>query len=84
MIRRLLTTVLLLWSLHPVALPAASGGGRVVVEDPYIEFRSGPGRGFPVFHVVDRGEAVVLLRRRTDWIKVRGSDGTEGLSLIHI
>jgi SH3-like domain-containing protein len=78
MIRRLLTTVLLLWSLHPAALLAASDGGRVIVEDPYIEFRSGPGRGFPVFHVVDRGEAVLLLRRRTDWIKVRGHDGTEG------
>jgi hypothetical protein len=31
-----------------------------------------------VFHVVDRGASVELLRRRTDWIKVRGADGTEG------
>ena len=77
MIRRLLTALLLLGSLHPARLPAASGGGQVVVQDPYIELRSGPGRGFPVFHVIDRGEAVELLRRRTDWIKVRG-DGTEG------
>ena len=78
MIRRLLTAVLLLGTLHTVAAAAASGAGPVVVQDPYLELRSGPGRGFPVFHVVDRGASVDLLRRRTDWIKVRGGDGTEG------
>jgi len=78
MTRCLLTVVLLLGALHPGAVPAASGAGTVVVQDPYLELRSGPGRGFPVFHVVDRGAGVELLRRRTDWIKVRGTDGTEG------
>ena len=78
MIRRLLTAVLLLGTLHTGAVTAASGVGPVVVQDPYLELRSGPGRGFPVFHVVDRGASVELLRRRTDWIKVRGGDGTEG------
>lgn len=78
MIRRHLTAVLLLGTLLPAIAPAAGGVGRVVVQDPYLEFRSGPGRGFPVFHVVDRGESVELLRRRTDWIKVRGEGGKEG------
>jgi SH3-like domain-containing protein len=78
MIRALLTAALLLGPLVPAAAPAASGGSRVVVQDAFLEFRSGPGRGFPVFHVVDRGESVALLRRRTDWIKVRDDDGTEG------
>jgi hypothetical protein len=63
--------------LAPTAAGAASAG-RVVVQDPYLEFHSGPGRGYPVFHVVDRGESVDLLRRRTDWIKVRSADGEEG------
>jgi hypothetical protein len=78
MIRRLLTAVLLLGTLHTVAVAAAGGAGPVVVQDPFLELRSGPGRGFPVFHVVDRGASVELLRRRTDWIKVRDGDGTEG------
>lgn len=78
MIRCLLTAALLLGPLLPTSAPAASGPVRVVVQDPYLEFRSGPGRGFPVFHVVERGEPVELLRRRTDWIKVRGGGGTEG------
>ena len=78
MIRRLLIAVLLLGTLTPPVVQAAAGAGPVVVQDPYLELRSGPGRGFPVFHVVDRGASVELLRRRTDWIKVRGSDGTAG------
>jgi hypothetical protein len=51
---------------------------EAVVQDPYLELRTGPGRGFPVTQVVDRGAPVSLLRRRTDWIKVRDADGTEG------
>ena len=78
MIRSLLTAALLLGPLVPATAPAASGSERVVVQDAYLEFRSGPGRGFPVFHVVDRGESVELLRRRTDWIKVRVDGGKEG------
>ena len=62
-----------------VAAPAARAAAvEAVVQDPYLELRTGPGRGFPVTQVVDRGAAVSLLRRRTDWIKVRGGDGTEG------
>ncbi|TCI03762.1 hypothetical protein EZV61_09500 [Corallincola luteus] len=41
------------------------------VAEPYIELRTGPGRGFPVFHVVERGGEVVIEKRRTDWVKVR-------------
>jgi hypothetical protein len=78
MIRRLLIAVLLLGTPSPHVLQAAGGPGTVVVRDPYLELRSGPGRGFPVFHVVDRGASVELLRRRTDWIKVRDGDGTQG------
>lgn len=78
MLRRLLTLAMLLGSLLPASAPAAKHASQVVVQDPYLEFRSGPGRGFPVFHVVDRGESVELLRRRTDWIKVRGANGREG------
>ena len=51
---------------------------EVVVADPFIELHSGPGRGYPIFHVVDRGENVEILKRRTDWFKVRTPNGTEG------
>lgn len=44
---------------------------HVVVADPYIELHSGPGRGYPVFHVVDRGGEIEVVKRRTDWYQVR-------------
>lgn len=51
---------------------------RVQVVDPFLEFHTGPGRGYPQFHVVERGEWVEILKRRTDWFKVRAADGKEG------
>jgi hypothetical protein len=50
----------------------------VVVKDPYLELHTGPGRGYPVAQVIDRGASVTLVRRRTDWIKVRNDRGREG------
>ncbi|MCO4812860.1 MAG: SH3 domain-containing protein, partial [Gammaproteobacteria bacterium] len=50
----------------------------VVVADPYIEMRTGPGRGYPIFHVVDRGENISIVMQRTDWYLVRDADGDEG------
>jgi uncharacterized protein YgiM (DUF1202 family) len=50
----------------------------VQVTEPYIELHTGPGRGYPVFHVVDRGERVEVITRKTDWFKVRTRKGKEG------
>jgi hypothetical protein len=78
MTRCWLTALIMLVALTPSVAPAAADAAQVVVQDPYLEFRTGPGRGYPVFYVVDRGEEVSLLRRRTDWIKVRSDRGREG------
>lgn len=51
---------------------------QVIVADPYIDVRTGPGRGYPVFHVVEQGGQVELVKRRTQWIKVRTPRGREG------
>lgn len=51
---------------------------RVQVTDPYIELRTGLGRGFPVFYAADRGEWIEILKRKTDWYKVRLNIGKEG------
>ncbi len=48
------------------------------VADAYIEMRTQPGRGYPVFYVAERGERIELVRQRTDWIKVRNARGIEG------
>ena len=44
---------------------------QVVVTDPYIELRTGPGRGFPVFYVAAMGDTITLLKSKTQWYKVR-------------
>lgn len=51
---------------------------QVEIADPYIELHTGAGRGYPVFHVVERGARIQILKRRTDWFKVRTPDGTQG------
>ncbi len=51
---------------------------RTQVADPYIELRTGPGRGYPIFHVVERGQWIEILMRHTDWFKVRSEQGKEG------
>jgi len=51
---------------------------QVFVSEPYLELSTGPGRGYPVFHVVGREDAVDVLYRRTDWFKVRDERGIEG------
>lgn len=48
----------------------------VEVADAYIELHTGAGRGYPVFYIAERGEHIDILKRRTDWIKVRIRTGT--------
>ena len=51
---------------------------RLEVTDPYLELHTGPGRGYPVFFVVTRGQAVWITLRHTDWYKVVNDHGIEG------
>jgi uncharacterized protein YgiM (DUF1202 family) len=51
---------------------------EVVIDDPFIELHTGPGRGYPIFFVAERGEQIALLKRRTEWFKVRVARGEEG------
>ncbi len=58
----------------------------VIVTDPYIEMHTGPGRGFPIFYVAGQGDEVTILKRRTDWFKVRLEQGSHRLKTgwVHI
>src|SRR6516164_3084452 len=60
------------------AVSAAREYLQLFVTEPYLELHTGPGRGYPVFHVVPRDESVDVLKRRTDWFKVRTERGVEG------
>lgn len=76
MIRSLSVLLIVLACALGLPAPAAAQGlkvERVQVTDPYIELRTGPGRGFPVFFVAAKGEWIQIELRYTDWYKVRTS-----------
>ena len=60
------------------AVAAATLSEQLTVADAYLELRTGPGRGYPVFFVVARGQAVAIALRHTDWYKVRAEGGQIG------
>lgn len=64
--------------LAPAVASAAEEFALLRVADPYIELHTGPGSGYPVFHVVDREDYIEVLKRKTDWFKVRSADGRVG------
>jgi hypothetical protein len=50
----------------------------VTILDPFADMHTGPGRGYPIDHVIERGESITLVRRRTDWIQVETKRGRRG------
>jgi hypothetical protein len=57
---------------------AADETEMLIIADPYIELRTGPGRGYPIFFVAARDERIQILLRHTDWYKIRTEKGQEG------
>lgn len=51
---------------------------RVEVTGPYIEMHTGPGEVYPVHQVVERGEWLEIIKRRTDWFKVKAHRDRSG------
>ena len=73
----------LVLSLCSLLVAATAAGAErhyreVAIADPYIDLHTGPGVGYPIFFVAERGEQIQLLMRRTDWFKVRVPRGEEG------
>ncbi|WP_161965789.1 outer membrane beta-barrel protein [Steroidobacter cummioxidans] len=71
-------TLLCLLLLFAAGAQAKEPAHKILIADPFIELHSGPGRGYPVFHVVERGREVELVKRRTDWFQLRTDQGVEG------
>ena len=85
-IRTCAVLLLCLYSLSPKLAFAGMFGNlfadeqplEVQIADPYIELHAGPGSGYPVFHVEERDAWVEILKRKTDWVKVRTTKGKQG------
>ncbi|HKU13339.1 MAG TPA: SH3 domain-containing protein [Steroidobacteraceae bacterium] len=74
----LLTLLIVLTGVAAPFAAARAAGHKILIADPYIELHTGPGRGYPVFHVVERGREVTIVKRRTDWFQLRTDRGVEG------
>lgn len=57
---------------------SSSGNERLQITDPYIELRTGAGRGYPIFFVAPRNEWIEIELRHTDWYRVRTDSGKVG------
>jgi uncharacterized protein YgiM (DUF1202 family) len=51
---------------------------RVLIADAYIELRTGPGRGYPIYYVAPRNEWIEIELRHTDWFRIRTEDNKVG------
>ncbi len=68
-------------ALLPPALHAADDPAKtekLQVTAPYLEMHTGPGRGYPVFYVVERHQWITVEMRHTDWYRVRAEGGQVG------
>jgi hypothetical protein len=59
---------------RPPPKPHSRKSEQVQISDPYIELRTGPGRGYAIFFVAPRNDWIEIELRHTDWFRVR----TEG------
>ena len=64
-------------STAPASL-ANSKTAMLEVIDSYAELHTGPGRGYPLFYVVENNEWIEVLTRRPDWYEVRTEKGKIG------
>lgn len=66
-----LLALLLVTSPAPAAVTA-------VIQEPYVDLRTGPGRGYPPVFALARGEEVSVIERQRDWYQLRNVRGRQG------
>lgn len=60
------------------AYNASSESLELIVDVSFIDMHTGPGRGFPKFYSIARGEKLTPIKQRTTWIKVETTKGRRG------
>ena len=75
---RVLALLLLTLQLFNTVIAEDDIAPQVTIADPFIEMHTGPSAGYPIFHVVDRGEKITIIRRRTNWFEITTEQGKTG------
>ncbi|VAW72645.1 hypothetical protein MNBD_GAMMA10-1434 [hydrothermal vent metagenome] len=73
-----LTVMLLIQLFSTYVYSASEPLQQVEVADPYIEMRTGPGGGYPIFHVIERGEFIEIISQRANWFEIRSAKKLKG------
>lgn len=74
---RILIALVVTCSFGAVSVQARENPS-VAVQDAFLDLRTGPGEGYPRVQIVERGDYIEILLRKTDWFKVRTRKGFEG------
>ncbi len=64
--------------LYSAAAHAQEPEAWLTVAEPYIDLHTGPGDGYPVFNVIERGHRLRVLDRRADWFRISDERGRVG------
>jgi len=64
--------------ISPKLLAESTQANTLHIDVPFVELHSGPSAGYPVVHVVEKNENVIVLIKRTSWLKVKDKRGIEG------
>lgn len=78
MLKKLIVILLMYLFTVNVCIAATDKFQQVIIADPFIEMSTGPGSGYPIFHVIERGELVEIILQRANWYKIRNKKGKEG------
>ncbi len=70
--------LLVIWCLPATGWAETQDEQQLTIADPYIEMHTGPAAAYPVFHVIDRGENITVVKRVTNWFLIRSKKGREG------
>jgi hypothetical protein len=70
--------LLLVISISPRLLADSTQAATLHIDVPFVELHSGPSAGYPVVHIVEKNENVIVLLKRTSWLKVKDKRGIEG------
>ncbi len=68
--------ILQLFSLHVYS--ADKDVQRVQIIEPYIDLYTGPGSGYPILQVIERGAYIDIISRRADWFEIHAKKDIEG------
>ena len=71
----IITALILMFRVVQADEPAIA---TVTIADPFVEMHTGAGSGYPIFHVVDRGSQISIIKQRTSWIKIQTVNGEVG------